>query len=194
MSSEAHRRCEHNKEADILVEDGDAAQRARLPFRVVRFEIRVYRLKERSDEGCFPHGPDDGALVPDVLDCQQLARPGVAVALKHTLVVRDRKHNDGQDEPPSAEVGHQHRNQAVRVEGSCHVCGCCVGRGRHEARIDSHVEDSDNEGRARRQREARGEGSDSSRGARAKCTGKKLRGAIANQTRVDSASFFPIQA
>ena len=52
----------------ILVEDGDTAEGARVPFCVVLLEIRVDRLEEGSNEGCLQHRPNNGALVPDVLD------------------------------------------------------------------------------------------------------------------------------
>lgn len=61
------------------------------------------------------------------------------VALRHTLIVCDGKHKDREEESPSAEIVHQHRNEAVGVERGRQVGDLRIGRRRNKTRIDSHL-------------------------------------------------------
>jgi hypothetical protein len=53
----------------ILVEDGDAAEGPRHPFRVVLGEVGVDRLQERPNERYLPCWTDNRAFAIDVHDC-----------------------------------------------------------------------------------------------------------------------------
>jgi hypothetical protein len=53
-----------------LVEDGDTAQLATVPFGLVFGEFGVDRLKERTHEGNLVHRANNGALEVVVLDCK----------------------------------------------------------------------------------------------------------------------------
>jgi hypothetical protein len=56
------------------VEDGDAAEGAGGPFRVVFGEVWVDGFEERPNEGCFPRRTDNGALAVDVHDCAAVSK------------------------------------------------------------------------------------------------------------------------
>ena len=60
---------EARKKGDLLVEDGDTAQRTAEPLAMVLLELGVDGLEEGSHEGKLPGGTNDGALVLDVADC-----------------------------------------------------------------------------------------------------------------------------
>jgi hypothetical protein len=53
---------------NLLVEDGNTAQRTAQPFRIVLLEFRVHRLKERADERHLPRRANDRSFVPYVGD------------------------------------------------------------------------------------------------------------------------------
>lgn len=53
---------------DVLVENGDAAQRAALPFCIVLFEFGIDGLQEGSYERRLEGRAHDAALVPEVHD------------------------------------------------------------------------------------------------------------------------------
>lgn len=54
----------------VLVKDRDAAQLTAGPFRLVLFEFGVDGFEERAHERDLERRSNDGALQPDVLDCE----------------------------------------------------------------------------------------------------------------------------
>lgn len=55
----------------LLVKDGNAAQLAAVPFRLVFVKLGVHRLEERSHERQFEGWPNKGALEIKVSHCIQ---------------------------------------------------------------------------------------------------------------------------
>jgi hypothetical protein len=80
--------------SDILVEDGDAAERTGQPFCMVLPEVGLDRIEEGSDEGYFPCGTDNRALAVDIHDYAPSAGSGASVYMSLTLIVSYGQHQE----------------------------------------------------------------------------------------------------
>lgn len=66
-----------------------------------------------------------------------------------TLIIGDRKHQDGEEESPDAEAIEDGREEAVGVKLCDHVGDFGIGRWRDKARVDCHVDSTLVKGSAR---------------------------------------------
>ena len=95
------------KRRNVLVENGNAAERSTRPLRIILLEFRIDRLQEGADEGHLPRGAHDRAFLGDVTDYRakgQRCRRRQSRNGLHTLIISDKETENGEEDLPRSRL------------------------------------------------------------------------------------------